>query len=245
MVNSSLTESAKGHLSLSGKNLVELDAMSGKMFTYQSRQSGDYRETDFILPPAGSLLLFCSVSGNTDYPLKPQPVKGNVLEPSITLQVQRIKDNALTLDFCDLVIDGKEEKNLYVVEACNRLYGHFGMSNPWNSAVQYKRSIVEKDTFHTGNIQVVYHFNVKGDVPVIGMKLVVEQPDVWKVRINGQPVASEGASFLDSRWGTYPVGSFVKEGENTVELSVNPMSIYAEIAPVYLFGDFSLDSAVS
>lgn len=243
LVNSSLTESAKGHLSLSGKNLVELDAMSGKMFTYQSRQSGDYRETDFILPPAGSLLLFCSVSGNTDYPLKPQPVKGNVLEPSSTLQVQRIKDNVLTLDFCDLVIDGKEEKNLYVVEACNRLYGHFGMSNPWNSAVQYKRSIVEKDTFHTGNIQVVYHFNVKGDVPVIGMKLVVEQPDVWKVRINGQPVASEGASFLDSRWGTYPVGSFVKEGENTVELSVNPMSIYAEIAPVYLFGDFSLDSA--
>jgi len=63
------------------------------------------------------------------------------------------------------------------------------------------------------------------------------------VKINGTPVESEGASFLDSRFGVYPAGSLVKEGVNTVELSVEPMSIYAEIAPVYLTGDFALEPA--
>lgn len=44
LVNSSLTETAKGHFSLRGKNLIELDAMSGELFTYQSTQKGDRRE---------------------------------------------------------------------------------------------------------------------------------------------------------------------------------------------------------
>ena len=243
LVNSSLTETAKGHLSLQGKSLIELDAMSGQLYAYRSTANGDYREADFVLPPAGSLLLFCSNSGKGNYPEKLALADGRELAASTPVQVKRLTDNALTLDFCDLVIDGKTERNLYTVEACNKLYGHFGMGDPWNSSVQYKREIVERDTFRTGNISVNYHFVVAGDVDKARLKLVAEQPDVWKVSINGQPVASEGASFLDSRWGTYSIGTWVKEGVNTVELSVSPMSIFAEVAPVYVFGDFSLESA--
>ena len=32
----------------------------------------------------------------------------------------------------------------------------------------------------------------------------------------------------------------VKQGINTIEMSVSPMSIYAEIEPVYVIGDFSV-----
>ncbi len=243
LVNSSLTETVKGHLSLHGKNLIELDAMSGELFTYQSTQKGDCREADFVLSPAGSLLLFCSASDNKEYSFRPQLLSSRELKSSTPIQVERIKDNALTLDFCDLSIDGKVEKNLYTVEACNKLYGHFGMGDPWNSAIQYKQMIVERDTFRTGDIRVSYHFIVAGNVPKDSMKLVVEQPDLWTVKINGQLVTSEGPSFLDVRWGTYFIGAWIKEGVNTVEVSVSPMSIYAEIAPVYVFGDFSLESA--
>lgn len=243
LVNSSLTETAKGTISLAGKCLIEMDAMSGELFTYPSVQDGEYRKADFVLPPAGSLLLFCSVSDNQKYGFKPQLADGKVLDAATPLHVKRVRDNALMLDFCDLIIDGEVEKNLYTVEACNKLYQHFGMGDPWKSAVQYKKTIVERDTLRTGDIKVNYHFIVAGKVERESLKLIAEQPDIWKVKINGQSVASEGASFLDARWGTYSIGRWVKEGVNTVELSVKPMSIYAEIAPTYLLGDFSLESA--
>lgn len=243
LVNSSLTETAKGTISLAGESLIEMDAMSGELFAYPSVQDEDYRKADFVLPPAGSLLLFCSASDNQKYGFKPQLAAGRSLDAATPLQVKRVRDNALTLDFCDLIIDGKAEKNLYTVEACNKLYGHFGMGDPWNSAVQYKKNIVDRDTFRTGDIKVNYHFIVAGKVDRESLKLIAEQPDIWKVKVNGQPVASEGASFLDARWGTYSIGRWVKEGVNTVELSVKPMSIYAEIAPAYLLGDFSLEPA--
>ena len=131
------------------------------------------------------------------------------------------------------------------VEACNKLFNHcYGTGNPWDSAIQYRQTIVERDTLTTGDIRVSYHFVVAGDFDTRGMKLVAEQPGIWNVTFNGTPVeAAAPDTLLDSRFGIYPVGNLVRRGTNTVELSVSPMSIYAEIAPIYLFGDFVLESA--
>lgn len=243
LVNSSLTESAQGNVAIEGKSLQELDGMSGEIFAYPARQNGKYLEATFSLPPAGSLILFSSSSPNSSYKVKPQIASGNVLSASTPLEVKRLKDNALTLDFCDLIINGKPERNLYTVEACNKLYRHFGMNDPWNSAIQYRQTIVERDTFKTGDIKVNYQFIVAGEIDKDRLKAIAEQPDIWKVKINGTPISSEGASFLDARFGTYPIGKYVKMGVNVIELSVSPMSIYAEIAPVYVTGDFSLEPA--
>lgn len=166
-----------------------------------------------------------------------------MLTPETPLEVKRLKDNALTLDFCDLTIDGKTQRNLYTVEACNKLYQHYGMPDPWNSAIQYRQNVVERDTFKTGDIKVEYKFVCAGDIDRNTLKLIAEQPEIWKVEINGIPVISEGESFLDSRFGTYAIGRYVKEGVNTICLGVKPMSIYAEIAPVYVTGSFTLEAA--
>lgn len=243
LVNSSLTETAQGSVAIEGKSLQELDGMSGDIFAYPAQQNGKYVETTFSLPPAGSLILFSSSSPAGSYKIKPQIASSRVLNAGTPVEVKRLKDNALTLDFCDLIIDGKPERNLYTVEACNKLYRHFGMNDPWNSAIQYRQTIVERDTFKTGDIKVNYQFIVAGEINRNQLKLIAEQPDIWKVKINGNPVSSDGASFLDSRFGTYSIGKFVKMGVNVVELSVRPMSIYAEIAPVYVMGDFSLEPA--
>ena len=246
LVNSSLDETAKGSISIEGNYLIELDGMSGEVFTYPFKQNEKYVETEFTLPPAGSLILFSSPSALNVYDTKPAIANGNAIEASSEVEVKRLKDNVLNIDFCDLIIDGKTEQNLYTVEACINLYRHFGMSNPWNSAVQYRQTIVEKDNFETGDIKVRYNFDVT-DKSLIGQnfRLVAEQPDIWKAKINGEPVAITGEYWLDSRFGVYNIGAFVKQGINVVELSVSPMSIYAEIAPVYILGDFSLESATA
>ncbi len=250
LVNSSLTEYAKGKISVLGKSMIEIDGMSGEIYEYPSHRNGAMVETAFELPPAGSLILFSSGSAINNYKPKPEIAKGKVLQPDSPLEIKRIRDNVLILDFCNLIIDdksvtnGNKDKNLYTVEASNLLYNHFGMSNPWNSAIQYKQTVLERDTFKTGNIRVRYNFIVAGNVDKNTMKLVAEQPTVWKAKINGYVVSvDDQPSTLDSRFGVYEIGQYIKPGANVVELSVDPMSIYAEVAPVYIFGDFSLESA--
>jgi hypothetical protein len=62
--------------------------------------------------------------------------------------------------------------------------------------------------------------------------------------VNGkalQPV--KGKWWLDRSFGVLEIGALLKTGENTLTLSITPMSIYAEIEPVYILGDFNLTSA--
>ena len=244
LVNSSLTETAQATISVEGKQVIELDGMSGEMFMYPYTQNGKYAEVEVTLPPAGSLILFVSPTAINKYAVKPEIANGKLLKANSPVEVKRLKDNVLLIDFCDLVINGKAERNLYTVEACNKLYQHFGMGDPWNSAIQYRQTIVEKDTFKTGDIQVQYSFIVVDDVNKQNMQLVAEQPDIWKVKINGVPVSAiNGEYWLDSRFGVYNIGNHTKKGVNVVELSVQPMSIYAEIAPVFVLGDFALEPA--
>ncbi len=224
--------------------------MSGEIFAYPCVQQREFTEAEFILPPAGSLILFSSLSDVNEYPLKPHMVDGKQLKADSPLEIKRRQDNVLNIDFCNLIIDGdsikndNHDKDLYTVEASILLYRHFGMNNPWNSAIQYRQTVVEKDTFKTGDIKVKYHFTVAGDIDKSSIRLVAEQPDIWKVRINGKPVLSDPQQrWLDSRFGVYEIGEYVGTGVNIVELSVQPMSIYAEIAPVYILGDFALQPA--
>lgn len=80
----------------------------------------------------------------------------------------------------------------------------------------------------------------------MGLRLVAEQPNLWNVSINGSPVSAiAGEYWLDSRWGFYDLGGHVTEGVNTVVLCVSPMSVFAEVSPVYLLGDFSLEPAAA
>ncbi len=83
-----------------------------------------------------------------------------------------------------------------------------------------------------------------GNIDKSNLRLVAEQPDIWKVKINDTSVSSDSQqSWLDPRFGVYEIGELVETGVNVVELSVEPMSIYAEIAPIYILGDFALQSA--
>ncbi|MCC8143509.1 MAG: hypothetical protein LUD02_15300 [Tannerellaceae bacterium] len=131
--------------------------MSGEMFAYPCEQQGKSVMATFELPPAGSLILFSPLADPGKYESRAAAVTGKLIPASTPVQVERMQDNVLLMDFCDLIIDGKVERNLYNVEACNKLYQHFGMNNPWNSSIQYRQAIVEKDTFRTGDIQVQYN----------------------------------------------------------------------------------------
>jgi hypothetical protein len=76
------------------------------------------------------------------------------------------------------------------------------------------------------------------------LKAVVERPSLWDVSINGKEVkAEEGKWWLDREFGVIDLEKLVKRGENTITLKVSPMTVNAEIEPVYILGNFSVNPA--
>ena len=250
IVNSSLIDTASGEISIVGKEMIEVDGKTGALFSYPFEQQGDLLKSEFKIPPAGSLILFSSKDKEIRYTDKASYAFEEEVKPISPLCVKRMQDNVLAIDFCTLDIDGTaiknnyNDKNLYTVEASNLLFKHFNMDNPWNSSIQYRQTSVEKDTFKTGPIKVEYSFIIAGEISNKNVKLVAEQPNIWEVRINNIPITPiSDESWLDARFGVYEISEHINIGVNNIELSVNPMSIYAEIAPVYILGDFLLESA--
>lgn len=246
LVNSSLEETVTGSFSIKGKQLLQLDAMTGEIKTYPGQSSGGNVATRFSIPPAGSLLLFSSETKKKGYKPDSEIKAATVLKSVDNTQVKRIRDNALTIDFCDVQLGDKKYTDQHVSTAADLTYKEYGFvnGNPWNTSVQYKRNIVDRDTFKNEGVNVTYKFTINGQFDQSGMKLVTERPSLWSVKVNGQPVtAIPGDWWLDKSFGVYAIGKIVKQGENTVELSVKPMKIHAEIEPVYITGDFAVEPA--
>ena len=243
LVNSSMTEAVTGRISMPGKTLLEMDAFTGQINAYPSESEEGVISASFRLEPAGSLLLFSSFKEKKGYKLVAKPVNGELLTAMDETMVQRVRDNALTIDFCDLYIGNEVHKDLHFSTAADMAFRHFGFinGNPWNTSVQYKRNILDRDTFKTGEIKAVYHLDVADKFDYSTMKLVTERPSLWKVSVNGKPVtANPGQWWLDISFGVYNIGDYIKAGKNVIETCVEPMSIYAEIEPVYITGDFSV-----
>jgi hypothetical protein len=245
IVNSSMTEASSGTFEIKGKTLLEMDAATGAVYRYPS-SSGDGKgmlTASFRIEPAGSLVLYSSCKPEKKYPAREPAKPGNIVPPTGETTITRGKENALTIDFCDITVKGQTHRNLHFSRAADIVYRAHGFvnGNPWNTSVQYKRNILDRAYFTDGGFSAAYRFMVNDDFDYSGMLLAAERPELFTVKINGETVRPvPGKWWLDVSFGVYPIGAHVKKGNNTVELSVSPMSIFAETEPVYILGDFSV-----
>ncbi len=242
LVNSSLDEATKGSLKTKGADVLKMDPFTGEIQHYPFQNSGNELTANFEIPAAGSLMLFIGNKQNQKAN-KPAIYKNEqIVEGGSPLEVSALRDNAMKIDFCDLSIDGEKYENIYFSKAADIVFGKYGFEgNPWNHSVQYKSRIVDRDTFKTGGFSVEYKFSVNGNVVGNNMKICVERPELFIVKMNGTTVKPlSGKWFLDKSFPVYDVSSLVRAGENTVEISVKPMSIFAEIEPIYVLGNFTV-----
>jgi len=216
----------------SPSRLYRFDAMTGEIFAVSPK-------VDITLPEAGSALYFVS-----DAVL---PCESESSFPSLAdtlncgdVAISRRFPNALSLDFCNLTVDEDQTNNLYIKEANNRLWAHFGRRDPWESAVQFRREIIESDTLPYSNIMAEYYFNVEGNVDTSTFRIIVERPGIWNVAINGRPLSADQDTLLDSRNGVYDISRAVYRGRNCVTLQLDRMNIHAELAPVIVLGNFDV-----
>jgi hypothetical protein len=151
----------------------------------------------------------------------------------------------LTLDYCDLNLAGKVEKDLYFYQAQQKIFQHHGLPrNPWDSSVQFKTGILDLNRFPSDSgFEATYWFNVGKGVNISSMQLVVEQPELYRVSVNGKPVAPlKDRWWLDRSFGVFDIGEFVSPGKNSIMLKSSPFTIFTELEPVYLLGDFMLEA---
>lgn len=243
LVNSSMEEKTKGSVNMKGKTLLQMDAMTGKITAYPFSKVKNSLKADFEIEPAGSLLLFCSYdSKKYDMPYPMQ--KTSIINPIGELTTTRLQDNVLPIDFLDLTVKGKKHNNIHFSTAADIAFKAHGFENgnPWNTSVQYKKSIMDRGNFVDGGFLASYTFNVNEKFDFSGMKLVSERPDLYRIKVNGQEVkANPGEWWLDKSFGVYTIGKLVKTGKNIVEVLISPMHILAEIEPIYITGDFSVE----
>jgi hypothetical protein len=174
------------------------------------------------------------------------------------VQIRRLEPNVLTLDYVDITAGGETRKGQYFYPANQFAWQKNGTDrNPWDSAVQFKDELITK-TFPAGSgFEASYRFTIEGAVPE-NLELVLERPDLYTLTCNGQPVAAAATArkpaapvpgaqavdfahwWLDKAFGCVPLARVAKPGENVVTLRAAPFTIFHELEPAYLRGDFAL-----
>ncbi|WP_257668614.1 glycosyl hydrolase [Parapedobacter tibetensis] len=251
LVNTDDSLSAEATITLKGEEVVLLDAFTGKISRYPVTYQGEGKLSFHAdIPPIGEMLLFVSHNKLKEALIDQESIDTipySEATPIGEMQVVRDTSNVLTLDYAELLLDGRQvSSEQYAVRAGMESYKHYGFShgNPWHRAVQYKTNILDKGDFPSNSkLEAVFRFElgeVKQEVKN-SLKLAIERPQLWNVKINGNSVKPiEGRWWLDEEIGVFDIGEWVKEGTNAISLEVSPMHIHAELESVYLLGAFSL-----
>lgn len=243
LVNTNDKSAVTGSLFVPGRGCEEWDSFTGAVRPYPFRLEEGIVKSEFSLPRGGSKLL-CIRSKDVK-PGKPVSTKRSVVSALSGGEIKRLGKNVLTLDYCDLTLNNQTEKDLYFYQAQTKAFQAHGLQvNPWDHAVQYKKNIVEKNKFGVNSgFEVSYSFEVSAGVKKEEFQAVIESPELYQVSINGHRIhPMKNKWWLDKSFGVFEIGRYVVEGENRVVLKSSPFTIHTEIQPVFILGDFVLES---
>ncbi len=239
LVNSSIESPTSGLVESPAHAIERWDPETGKTAAYPFQGDGRAVRASFSLPPSGSLLLF--LSNREQAPAPPEPAVWTQVDASGLTRIRRLAPNVLTMDYVDVRAGGESRNDSYFYQASQFAFRENGMErNPWDSAVQFRDELTTRNFPADSGCEVVYHFAVRDRVPAT-LFLVIERPDLYRISVNGKPVAAiKGFWWLDKAFGKLDISKAVRVGENEVTLKASPFSVYHEIEAAYLLGDFAL-----
>jgi hypothetical protein len=243
LVNTSLEIESRGTIECNAKGIEEWDPETGRSGAAPFTLADGQCRLDFRLPPAGSKLVFLSRRPVRSAPAPVTPATTTLSGP---LEIRRTDPNVWVLDFADIKAGGEGLTNVYYYQANQFAFRKNGMPhNPWDNAVQFQDEYIRKRFPAGSGFEVSYRFVVKDRVPS-GLSLVVERPDLYRITCNGKPLkARPGTWWLDKSFGRIDLDGCVQTGDNRVSLVAQPFSVYHEIEPVWILGEFALEPAAS
>lgn len=243
LVNTSDKAAVTGGVSVPGRACEEWDGFTGAIKPYPFRTEKGVVKVDFSLPRGGSLLLcFRPKAVKPGSPATRDRAAVTLLSG---LEIKPLAKNILSIDYCDLMLNNQTEKDLYFYQAQTKAFQAHGLPvNPWDHAVQYKKNIVDKDTFGAkSGFEAAYSFTMSEGAKGVGFEAVIERPELYQASINGNQIQPlENKWWLDKAFGVFDIGRYVVAGENRIVLKSSPFTIHTEIQPIFILGDFALES---
>lgn len=242
LVNSSKSENCHIRLVSYGKDLVHLNLFNGELENYPCVYANEILSFDADIEPAGSILFYISQKDVKGKKSRKSRWTGSSGEAETgEIKVSLLDDNALNLDYCRLITDDDTSGLAYFYQVQTDLFKKHGFEgNPWVSASQFKTEILDRDTFPTGTgFTVEYPFFSDSRFESPDLRLVIERPELYTVRLNGELLERiEDSWWLDKSFGVYRIKGELKPGDNVISITADPMSVFCELEPVYLIGDF-------
>jgi hypothetical protein len=238
------------HFKIAGKTAIQLNLLDGSMKILPVTPVNNKLEIKCTLPPSNSMLYFISDREVTSMEqMKDRMLQKQTIESTKT-EIKAISSNMLTLDYCDLNLNGKTYEGIYFYNAADSIFKHhlkepYGFNyNPWSVAVQYRTNILDKNRFDSlSGFDAVFPFYIDDHFIPEDLKAVVEWPHLYRFKINGKeitPIKDEW--WLDRSFGVLDLSDRIQNGRNELWISAHPMDILAELEPVYLLGNFGLKS---
>ena len=239
LVNTSIDSPASGTIEFSGRSVKQWNPETGDISSYPFKRHNQGTKTEFKLAPCGSLLLFLS---NDPAKASESPVEITLaIKPSGPLTVQRIAPNVLTVDYVDVSAGGMAMKDVFFYKANRFVFQQNGMEqNPWDSAVQFRDELIRKTFDSDSGFEAAYKFTIEKKLPR-QLWIVIERTDLYEITCNGKTItAAKGAWWLDKSFGKIDIARAAKLGGNTVRIKASPFTIYHELEPAYIIGEFAL-----
>ena len=225
------------------ENLYELSPSTGACYLLETARDGDRLRSKLRLGARAATVLWAT---DKDARAEGRPPVFRVGRGGTELElegVRRVEPNVLVVDHCELELGGEIRKPEHVYAANAALWGAHGMeTNGWMATIQYRDQILARNrTMAPGSGGTVrYRFTISNGLDPAGIRLAVETPELWNVKVNGESLdLARGERWLDDHIKTSPVGRLLKPGENVVELDGRPFDVRREVDLIYLLGDFS------
>lgn len=224
--------------------IQQLDVRDGGCRSIRSVATENGRRVTLeIAPRQATVLLATAVRVPCD--LRPEVTAGfRAQMPGVPLPLRsahRLGPNVLVLDTCELQAGSEQHGPMTVYAANHRLWQAHGLlTNGWMGVIQYRDQILARNrTMTPGSGGVVrYRFRVEPGLDVRDLRLALETPELWRLRVNGQEIDTDaGERWLDPRIRSVSIGGAVRLGENVVELEGHPFDVRREIDQIYLLGD--------
>ncbi len=247
LVNTSIDSPYGGWLETRAGAIQKWDPSTGDVTPYSDtpiRKAGDVSRFEFVLHPCGSLLLF--LANEQAVPAEAgSGVAFHAIDPRDSMAIRRLDPNVLTLDYVDVHVVGESRKAVYCPQAAKFIFQKHGLpdGDPWSRAVQFGDELITKTFPADSGFSASYRFTIEESVPE-SLEIVVERPDLYTITCNGKPVeATKDAWWLDKAFGRIELSKAAKVGENVVTITASPLTMYHELEPAYVIGDFSVESA--
>jgi hypothetical protein len=243
LANVNPERSFSGRFTARGRSAEIWDPFTGSISPYPCTVQKGKASVSFGLPPGGSSL-FCLRLAKGQ-PVAEKDYDWSEASAEAPVDIQPASPNVLTIDYCDLRLGGRLERDLYFYDAQRKTFQYNGLkANPWDNAVQYKTSVLDLNTFAPDSgFEATFWFDASPGVDFDSLRLVVERPELYEVSLNGaklEPLANEW--WLDRAFGVFEPGRLATAGKNRITLKSHPFTIFTELESVYVLGNFGLES---